>query len=292
MKRSLWTRLTAMALCLCMAVGLTACGAGEKSPAKQSYTVTVQTEGGMPLEGIRVNVYDRNDPTDLVWAAMTDKNGAVTFQADNAATDAVLAEVPAGYEAAERYALEGADTVLSLKATLLDGALSEYRFSRGDMMCDFTVVAGNADVTSSTAAKEYTLSELLKTKKAVVLNFWFEGCGPCRAEFPYLQTAYETYADDVEVLAINPYDGTAASVQTYAANLGLTFPVMKGDEAWMSALNVTAFPTTVVIDRYGMIAMVHTGAVTGIGEFEKVFGFFTSDDYVQTTVRNFSDIGE
>jgi len=169
--------------------------------------------------------------------------------------------------------------------------LTDYVFTRGDMMCDFSVVAGDGDVTSSTPTTEYTLSELLKTKKAVVLNFWFENCGPCRAEFPYLQNAYKEYADDIEVLAINPYDGTPDSVLIYAANLGLTFPVMKGEGYWASSMNLSAYPTTVVIDRYGMIAMVHRGAVTEVGVFEKVFAFFTADDYVQQTVRNISELG-
>ncbi|MBE6763415.1 MAG: redoxin domain-containing protein [Ruminococcaceae bacterium] len=277
-------------ICLCLFL-LTACKAEPSDPAKTAYTVTVKTEGGMPLEGVRVNVYDRADPTDLVWAAMTDADGNVAFQAANAALDAVLTELPRGYEAEERYALEGEQTVLTPKASLLDGALTDYVFTRGDMMCDFSVVAGDGDVTSSTPTTEYTLSELLKTKKAVVLNFWFENCGPCRAEFPYLQNAYKEYADDIEVLAINPYDGTPDSVLIYAANLGLTFPVMKGEGYWASSMNLSAYPTTVVIDRYGMIAMVHRGAVTEVGVFEKVFAFFTADDYVQQTVRNISELG-
>ena len=276
-------------ICLCLLM-LTACKAEAPPPEKTTYSVTVQTEGGMPLEGIRVHVYDREEPTDLVWAAMTDENGTVTFQTDNAAMDAVVTELPRGFEAQERYALDGENTVLSVKTALLNGVLTDYVFTRGDMMCDFTVTAGDPSVTSSALAENYTLSELLKTKKAVVLNFWFEGCSPCRAEFPYLENAYKKYAEDIEVLAINPYDGTAQSVMTYAANLGLTFPVIKGEGYWQSSLNLTAFPTTVVIDRYGMIAMVHTGAVTEVGVFEKLFAFFTAEDYVQQIVRNLSDL--
>lgn len=180
--------------------------------------------------------------------------------------------------------------MIRLQAALQDGALADQSLSLGDMMCDFSVMAGDPAVTSSTLTVEYTLSELLKTKKAVVLNFWFEGCGPCRTEFPYLQKAYEAYADEIEVLAINPYDGTAQSVITYAANLGLTFPVVKGEDAWQSAMELTAYPTTVVIDRYGMIAMIHKGSVTQEGVFEAVFDHFTADDYVQHTVRNLSEL--
>lgn len=290
MKRPVWMRVAAMCLTVCLcALTLTACNTTEQ---KTGYTITVQSEGGMPLADVRVNVYDFDDSNKLVWAAMTDENGGVSFEAaPDAKLNAFVSELPVGYEAAAAYPLTGEQTTLKIASHLRKGGIADCTVSLGDMMCDFTVTAGDTSVTSSALAAEYTLSELLKTKKAVVLNFWFENCGPCRAEFPYLENAYKEYADDIEVLAINPYDGTAKSVQTYAANLGLTFPVVKGDDVWASAMNLTAYPTTVVIDRYGMIAMIHKGAVTETGVFEKIFAYFTADDYVQQTVRNLSDPG-
>ncbi len=288
MKTSMIVRLTAVFVCVCLcAFSLTACKTTED---KTTYTVTVQTVGGMALADIGVFVYADDAHTKLVWAAETDESGKTTFSAASAEYEAVLKDVPTGYAAEERYVLAQADTTISLAASLQEGTIADHSLSLGDMMCDFSVMAGDPSVTSSTLTTEYTLSELLKTKKAVVLNFWFENCGPCRAEFPYLQKAYEAYAEDIEVLAINPYDGTAASVLTYAANLGLTFPVVKGEEAWQSAMKLTAYPTTVVIDRYGMIALIHKGAVTQEGVFEQLFAYFTSENYVQKTVRNISDL--
>ncbi len=289
MKRSVWMRAAAMWLTVCVcALSLTACNTAEQ---KTDYTVTVQSEGGMPLSDIGVFVYADEAHTDLVWAGHTDDKGVTAFTATEATYYAVLKEVPAWYTAEENYVCAEVQTVIALKASLQEGGIADHSMSLGDMMCDFTVTAGDTSATSSTPATEYTLSELLKTKKAVVLNFWFEGCGPCRAEFPYLENAYKQYADDIEVLAVNPYDGTAQSVMTYAANLGLTFPVVKGGEEWQSFLNLTSYPTTVVIDRYGMISMIHKGAVTEVGVFEKLFAHYTADDYVQQTVRNLSDLG-
>ena len=278
-----------MLVCLCMLCGMTACN---PEPQKATRTVTVQTEGGMALADVRVNIYHRGDTTDMIWAGMTDENGIVLFEAAaDAPLDATVTELAGGFKAEDVYPLTGDHTALSVKTALQEGELSAHTFALGDMMCDFTVTAGDAFVTSSTLAVSYTLSELLKTKKAVVLNFWFENCGPCRAEFPYLQKAYEKYADKLEVLAINPYDGTAKSVQTYAANLGLTFPVVKADETWQSAIKLSAYPTTVVIDRYGMITMIHKGSITEEGVFEAIFDHVLADDYVQGTVRNVSDLG-
>lgn len=292
-KQTMIRRWAALMVCVCLLCGLlTSCSGNATNEEKAPYAVIVRSEGGLPLADVRVTVYKDSAHTQMVWAALTGKDGMVTFQATPAAgMKVVLSELPDGYEAETSYRIESEQTTVKLKAHLVDATdLSTLRLSLGDMMCDFSVMAGDPSPTASSPMTEYTLSELLKTKKAVVLNFWFEGCGPCRAEFPYLQKAYEQYGEDVAVLAINPYDGDAQSVLTYAANLGLTFPVVKGDAAWASCMQITAYPTTVVIDRYGSIAMIHKGSITQEGVFETVFDHFIADDYVQSTVRNIGDL--
>lgn len=276
-------RVAAMVIGVCLLLCMfPSCGGNTATTDKTAYTLRVQTEGGMPLSGVRVTVYEDEAQTDMVWAAQTDKNGAVSFSAvPVAGMTAVVSELSDGYTAASSYAVESETQTLLVTSKLRDGELSDNQMALGDMMCDFTVSAGD---------REYKLSDLLADGQLVVLNFWFEGCGPCRAEFPYLQKAYAKYADKVTVLAINPYDGTDASVADYARQLDLTFPVIKDTSVWQNALQITAFPTTVVIDRYGMIAFVHKGAVTQEGVFETLFDYFVSDDYVQKTVRNFDEL--
>ena len=84
---------------------------------------------------------------------------------------------------------------------LVTGAvLSASSYKLGDNMGDYTVT----DINGQT----HSFSELLQSKKAIVLNFWFVNCGPCQMEFPYLQSAYDTYSDDVAVIAINPDYGS------------------------------------------------------------------------------------
>ena len=268
-----------MLLMLVLLCGLTACGdKTEQSADPVAYTLTVQTEGGMPLADVRVDVFRADDLSDRVWAGMTDADGVVTFKTAQTALVAKVSELADCYKPQDTYTVDAAEMTIAIPMTLYTGDDASRTFGLGDAMMDFTL--GSA----------YGLSDLLETKKAVVLNFWFEGCGPCRAEFPYLQKAYDKYAEKLEVLAINPYDGTDDSVAAYAQALDLTFPMIKGDMAWNAAMNLTAFPTTVVIDRYGMIAFIHKGAITEEGVFEAIFAYFTSDDYVQGTVRNLSDL--
>ena len=59
----------------------------------------------------------------------------------------------------------------------------------GDTMDDFTI--------KLTDGTDVTLSELLKTHKAVLLNIWATWCGPCRMEFPYMEEAYKQVSDDL-----------------------------------------------------------------------------------------------
>lgn len=168
-------------------------------------------------------------------------------------------------------------------ADLVSGAnLADSSYNLGDYMGDYTIT----DINGNT----YTFSDILKNKKAIVLNFWFINCGPCQMEFPYLQSAYNSYSDDLTVIAINPVDEKENNIKKYATKNGLTLPLAKGDQAWITAFSLRGFPTTVVIDRYGCVSFMHVGAITTDGEFEKVFEFFTADDYKQTTINSINDI--
>ncbi|MBQ8740997.1 MAG: TlpA family protein disulfide reductase [Clostridia bacterium] len=162
-----------------------------------------------------------------------------------------------------------------------DTQLSSSSYKLGDYMGDYTVTDTNGNT--------HTFSEILKDKKAIVLNFWFINCGPCQMEFPYLQKAYEEYSDDIAVVAINPTTDKEIDIKKYGTQNELSIPLVKGDEAWIMAFALQGFPTTVVIDRYGSIAFIHMGAVTQEGIFEKVFDVFTSDTYKQSTYRSISD---
>ena len=155
-------------------------------------------------------------------------------------------------------------------------------FKRGDVFADMSVITPDGST--------YKISEILKKKKAVVLNFWYLNCGPCQMEFPYMQDAYETYQDKLEILAVNPYDGTDTTVAEFQKKFELTFPMAAIDEEWAQYMELQAYPTTVVIDRYGIVSFVHVGMITEVEEFNKLFEFFTADDYEQTIIRNISDI--
>ncbi len=163
-----------------------------------------------------------------------------------------------------------------------DVKLEESTYKLGDIMGDYTVtdIEGN----------DHSFSEILKEKDAIVLNFWFANCVPCKNEFPCLQTAAEKYSDKLAVIAINPIDVKDQRITNFIDENNITLPVVKGDAAWEDALSIQGYPTTVIIDRYGKIVLNHVGALTEEGEFEKIFEFFTADDYEQTVIKNVNEI--
>ncbi|MBR5858455.1 MAG: redoxin domain-containing protein, partial [Clostridia bacterium] len=209
-------------LTLCLVLSLSACGNANTEDASsesipQKYIVKVVTEGGMALKGVTVMVYKDNTKTSLVSAGTTDDEGFLRFDAyQSSAYFAVLSGFPEGYTADSEYPILSKDNEFSVKSTLRNMALEGAQLKLGDIAFDFEITDVNG--------KTYKASELLKTKKAIVLNFWYENCVPCRMEFPYMQESYLSFSNNLEIFAINFYDGSQSSVKEYAESLSLTFP--------------------------------------------------------------------
>ncbi len=284
------TAVLCVALCLCMI--LAACGPKEQSPSTPSsngggdtvYTVTVKTAGGMALKGVTIYIYDNATDRNLLCYDNLDKEGKYTFTAK--ASDqyiAVLENVPEGYGQAESYPLTSENTEIVLTPSVITGQNpTDKVYKNGDVMRDFTV--------TDTDGVEHTLSEILKTKKAVVLNFWFVNCGPCKDEFPYLNEAYEKFKDDIEVLAMNFTDDSEESIAALKEKMKLNFPMIKCEEAWRDAMSAQSTPTTVIIDRYGVICLRESEAVTNPQVFDAAFTHFAAEDYKQKFATSMEDL--
>lgn len=98
--------------------------------------------------------------------------------------------------------------------------------------------------------------------KVVILNLWASWCGPCRAEMPAIQQVYAANRErGLEVLAVNStIQDTAVDAQTFAQNLGLTFPILLDPDGAVSrSYLLRALPSTFFIDRKGVIRTVVFG---------------------------------
>lgn len=97
----------------------------------------------------------------------------------------------------------------------------------------------------------------------VVLNFWATWCPPCRAEIPFFQNASVKYNGQAVILGIN--DGEApATVAPFVTEFGMGYPVLLDTDSEVTIrYRVSALPTTIFIDRDGIIREVFPGIMNG-----------------------------
>jgi len=279
-------------LCLCM---LTACDHSQPTepPTTQTtevpdaiYTISVKTTGGLMLDDdVHYYVFDSTERNYIVEHGPMPEDGIVIFTAPRSDKYIlVLKDVPLGYDVQEVYELKNTKLDIVLTASVVtEGNAIDRVYGLGDIITDFTI--------TDTDGNTHTISEILKTKEAVVLNFWYTHCDPCKQEFPYLQKAYDLYKDKLEVIAMDPSnEDTQEDVARYKADKGLTFPMAKVDSAWIKAMNINAYPRTVIIDRYGVICLAESGKIVEEGVFEGAFNHFTMDDYTQKLVEDIREL--
>ena len=135
----------------------------------------------------------------------------------------------------------------------------------------------------------HRLYEVLAEKKLVVLNFWYINCMYCVQEFPVMERVYEQYKDKAEIFALTPRDD-AAEVRTFGREYGLSFPMGEDNYHLNNAFNVTGYPTTVFIDRYGTVCLVQMGAMLRESELANAFAYFTAKDYEQVVFNSLASI--
>ena len=164
--------------------------------------------------------------------------------------------------------------LLAMVLCLSGAALAEKPivYELGDTIGDFTVTTFDG--------KTLTLSDVLKEKDAVLINLWATFCGPCRQEFPFMEEAYRQYADRVEIIALSTdADDTDEVLAAYTKELGMTFPVGRDTVGLSEKLDVIFIPTTVLIDRYGVICFRETGSIPRASTFCRLFDTFVGEDY-------------
>ena len=94
----------------------------------------------------------------------------------------------------------------------------------------------------------------------VVMNFWYAGCAPCRAEAPDLVKVNRMFVGkNVQFVGVNVRD-SAATALAFDRNFDITWPSIIDSKSGSVLLAFTglvtpqAVPTTIVIDKKGRVA--------------------------------------
>lgn len=96
--------------------------------------------------------------------------------------------------------------------------------------------------------------------RVVYVDFWASWCTPCRQSFPWMQAMTTAHGrDGLTVIAIN-LDHDRASAERFLRQFSPGFEV-KFDPAGKVAeqFNVMGMPTSVVVDRRGVVRFTHIG---------------------------------
>ncbi len=93
-----------------------------------------------------------------------------------------------------------------------------------------------------------------------VMNFWYAGCAPCRAEAKDLEALYQQFLPSkVQFVGVNVRD-TASTALAFDRAFGMTYPSIIDNNtgsvvlAFTGTVSPQAVPTTIVVDRKGQVA--------------------------------------
>lgn len=253
----------------------------ENEGVSNQYELSLVTVGGMPLKGVTLSIKSDND---VLASKNTDKDGLAKIRVPAFGEyDIEVTGLPKGYSLVEeslKTDSENNEKVIKVvSAPIQDKLPANHKYYMDDIIYDFTV--------RTSTGETLKLSDILKTKKFVLINFWFSTCGPCRSEFEGLQKAYEKHENDSEVLALSIMSSDSDTViNNYKANYGykLTLKMGRDEGSLFNAFSYYAegaAPTSIMIDRYGKICNFIKGSASE-AMFKLQFAKYTAEDYVQT----------
>lgn len=114
---------------------------------------------------------------------------------------------------------------------------------------DFQVTLFNGD--------EFKLSDQVG-QSAMVVNFWYPSCPPCREEMPHFEAAWQQYqGDGVRFLGLFVPMGfdSEQDARDFVDEFGLTFEFATDQQALIAqSYQIEYFPTTYFIDANGKVS--------------------------------------
>ena len=103
--------------------------------------------------------------------------------------------------------------------------------------------------------------------KVLFINFWASWCPQCIAEFPSIEKLYSKYKsnEDIVFLMINMDDDIEIGKQ-FLVKKNYSIPIFQATSKLPKEIYSGALPTTVVVDKNGIVRMQYQGFADYGGE--------------------------
>jgi len=99
--------------------------------------------------------------------------------------------------------------------------------------------------------------------KVVLLNFWTTSCQQCDGEIPWFMEFQQSYQDRLVVLGVSLDKAGWATARPYLDAMHINYRVLVGgDDVVRQYGRLRSIPTTLLIDKWGRIAVTHVGFCT------------------------------
>ena len=127
----------------------------------------------------------------------------------------------------------------------------------------------------------FDTAQILKDKKAILINFFQVSCPYCIQEFPVFNDLAKAYGDQVAFLALdsNMYDAPEDIAEVRDQN-SITFPVAQETEWVLSdIIPYEGYPSTIVLDKNGALVFYRDYSISSVDELKEVFDAILAEDY-------------
>ena len=184
--------------------------------------------------------------------------------------------------------------LLILVGLIAVGALAIFvwfKLNRGKMVESMLTDASNIedhvgkempafDVERSDGSR-ITFADVSEGKEVTAVVLYASWCGPCEKEFPEMDAVYQEYQDKMGMIAIDvDMLDTLEDVKKYEDSHNLTFPLAYGtDNESLDFVKTSNYPTTLLVDRDGIIRFWRVGSIPNAEDFEMLVTLFMGDDY-------------
>jgi thiol-disulfide isomerase/thioredoxin len=111
--------------------------------------------------------------------------------------------------------------------------------------------------------RAYSKKELVG--KVVVVNFWFIGCAPCEMERPALNSIYNSYKDNPNVVFLSFARNQKEQLEQFLVNRPLLYPVVPLTQELIGKFDLKGYPQNQIIGKDGKYCFNSLAAGIGSG---------------------------